>query len=49
MGCSNVLHIPRLFLEDLPDPVVRFISVTNLLISLCDVMLFAEVCFQMGS
>ena len=46
-GCSGVLHIPWLFLEGLPDPVVMFMSVTSLLISLCDAMLFIEGCCQM--
>ena len=45
-GCSSMLHIPWLFLEGLPDPVVIFMSVTNLLISLHDAMLFVEVCCQ---
>ena len=44
VGCSSVLHIPWLFLEGLPDPVVMFMLVTNLLISLCDAILFVEVC-----
>ena len=43
-GCSGVLHIPWLFLEGLPDPVVTFMLVTNLLISLHDAILFIEVC-----
>ena len=43
-SCSSVLHIPWLFLEGLPDPVVMFMSMTNLLISLHDAMLFIEVC-----
>ena len=44
VGCSGVLYIPWLFLEGLPDSAVMLISVTNLLISLCDAMLFMEVC-----
>ena len=32
VGCSDVLCIPWLFLEGLPGPVVRFMSVINLLI-----------------
>ena len=32
--CSDVLQIPWLFLECLPGPVVMFMSVTSLLISL---------------
>ena len=44
VGFSGVLHIPWLFLEGLPDPVVMFMLVTNLLISLCDAILFIEVC-----
>ena len=43
VGCSSVLHIPWLFLEGLPDPVVMFMLVTSLLISLCDAILFADV------
>ena len=42
VGCNDVSHIPLLFLEGLPDPSVRFLSVTNLLISLCDAMLIAN-------
>ena len=30
VGCSNVLHIPWLFLDGLSGPVVKFMSVTNL-------------------
>ena len=34
--CSDVLQIPWLFLEGLPDPVVMFMLDTSLLISLRD-------------
>ena len=44
VGCSSVLCIPWLFLEGLLDPVLIFMSVTNLVISLHDAMLFVEVC-----
>ena len=47
VGCSRVLHIPWLFLEGLPDPVVMFMLVTSLLTSLHDAILFVEVCCQM--
>ena len=46
-GCSGVLQIPWLFLEGLPDPLVMFISVTSLLTSLHDAMLFVESCCRM--
>ena len=46
LGCSSVLHIPWLLLEGLPDPVAMFMSVTNLLISLCDVILHVDMCCQ---
>ena len=46
-GCSGVLHIPWLFLEGLQDPVVMFMLVTSLLTSLCDAILFMEMCYQM--
>ena len=44
LGCSGVLHIPWLFLEGLPDPLVMFTSVTSLLTSVHDAILFVEVC-----
>ena len=43
VGCSSVLQIPRLFLEGLPDPVVMFMSVTSLLISLHDAIVIVEL------
>ena len=46
-GCSRVLHIPWLFLEGLPDPIIMFMSVTSLLISLHDAISFMEVCCEM--
>ena len=42
-GCSGVLHIPWLFLEGLPDPIVMFMLVTSLLISLHDAILFIDI------
>ena len=42
VGCDDVPCIPWLFLEDLPDPAVRFMSVINLLLSLHDAMLIAD-------
>ena len=45
VGCSGVLHIPWLFLEGLPHPVVIFMLVTSLLTSLHDAILFMEVCW----
>ena len=36
VGCNVALCIPLLFLEGLPDPAVWFMSVTSLLISLCN-------------
>ena len=45
-GCSRVLCIPWLFLEGLPDPVVMCMSVTSLLTSLHDAILFVEMCYQ---
>ena len=44
VGCSGVLHIPWLFLEGPPNPIVLFMPVTNLLISLHDAILFLDVC-----
>ena len=38
VDCNDAPHIPWLFLEALPDPAVRLMSVTNLLISLCNAM-----------
>ena len=42
-GCSGVLQFPWLFLEGLPDPVVIFMSVTSLLTSLHDAIIFMEL------
>ena len=42
VGHNDVPHIPWLFLEGLPEPAVRLMSVTNLLISLCDAILNAD-------
>ena len=47
VGYSSVLYIPWLNLEGLSDLVVMFMSVTSLLISLCDAILFMEVHCQM--
>ena len=43
MDCSGVLQIPWLFLEGLPDPVVTFMLVTSLLISLHDAIVIVEL------
>ena len=43
VGCSGVLQIPWLFLEGLQDPVVTFMLVTSLLISLHDAIVIVEL------
>ena len=42
VGCNDAPCNPWLFLEGLTEPAVRFISVTNLLISLCNALLNAD-------
>ena len=47
VGCSSVLCIPWLFLEGVPDPVIKFILVTSLMISLHNAMFITGACCKM--